>query len=135
MKLFGLTCLAALLAASSIFADDHIEIGSLITKNGARVSAVYCIIKGCDTEVHLIFPDGRNIQVDVAAGTSTSTMDRALQQIADGALSTTVRADSLEDKLVKLPAIRRLEDDPIYRERLRYKLLRQRRTSVAQSME
>jgi hypothetical protein len=42
MKLFAITCLVALLAASSIFAnDDHIEIGAFITKNGVRVSAVY----------------------------------------------------------------------------------------------
>jgi hypothetical protein len=84
MKLFAITCLIALLAASSIFAnDDHIEIGAFITKSGVRVSAVYCIVKGHDTEVHLLFPNGKDIQVDVEAGTSTRTMDRALQQIAN----------------------------------------------------
>jgi hypothetical protein len=85
MKLFAITCLAALLGplASIFAADDRIEIGTLITKNGVRISAVYCIVKGRDTEVHLLFPEGRNIQVDVEAGTSRGTMDRALQQIAD----------------------------------------------------
>jgi hypothetical protein len=38
-------------------------------------------------------------------------------------------------ELVKLPAPKRLEDDPMYRERLRHKLERQRLTGVPQSME
>ena len=85
MKLLAITCLAVLLGAlASIFAaDDRIEIGTFITKNGVRVSAVYCIVKGRDTEVHLLFPEGRNIQVDVEAGTSTRTIDKTLQQIAN----------------------------------------------------
>ena len=44
---------------------------------------MYLIRKGHDTEVHLLFPDGRDVQVDVEAETFTRTMDRTLQQIAD----------------------------------------------------
>jgi hypothetical protein len=38
-------------------------------------------------------------------------------------------------ELIKLPTPKRLEDNPVYRERLRYKLERQRKSGVAQSME
>ena len=63
-------------------ARDHIELGSLIS-HGVRISCVYLIRYGQDTEVHLIFPDGREIEVTVQVGTSTETMDAQLQQIAD----------------------------------------------------
>jgi hypothetical protein len=110
MKLLAITCLAVLLGAlASIFAaDDRIEIGTFITKNGVRVSAVYCILKGRDTEVHLLFPEGKNIQVDVESGTSSGTMDRALQQIAD---------EQTSENTLALPSVT------------------VRRTGVAQSME
>jgi hypothetical protein len=63
--------------------DDHIEISAFKTKNGVRVSCVYLVVGGVTTEAHLVFPDGREIHVAVEAGTSTRTLDKALQQIAD----------------------------------------------------
>ena len=83
MKRFLLTCLVSLLVASPLLAGNHIELGTLTTKSGLRISCVYLIQEGHNTEVHLIFPDGRDIEVTVEAGTSTRTMDKTLQQIAD----------------------------------------------------
>jgi hypothetical protein len=76
--------LSFLLATASLLqAGDHIELGSLTTQSGLRVSCLYLIKEGQDTEVHLIFPDGRDIEVTVQAGTSPRTMDKELQEIAD----------------------------------------------------
>jgi hypothetical protein len=49
--------LSFLLATASLLqAGDHIELGSLTTQSGLRVSCLYLIKEGQDTEVHLIFP-------------------------------------------------------------------------------
>jgi hypothetical protein len=84
MKKFTLSLIAASMLCGSAFAKDqgHLEIGTIIS-NGVRISCVYHIWKGHDSEVHLVFPDGSDIQVTVAAGTSTAAMDKSLRQIAD----------------------------------------------------
>jgi hypothetical protein len=70
--------LTFLLATASLAqAGDHIELG------GTQVGCVYLIREGQDTEFHLIFPDGRDIEVTVEARTSIRTMDKELQEIAD----------------------------------------------------
>jgi hypothetical protein len=68
----------------SAFADDpgRLEMGTIIS-NGMRVSTIYHTWKNHDTEVHLVFPDGSNIEITVAAGTSTLVMDKSLARIAD----------------------------------------------------
>jgi hypothetical protein len=84
MKKFTIIMIAASVLCGSAFAKDqgHLEIGAIIS-NGVRISCVYYIRKGHDSEVHLVFPDGSDIQVTVAAGTPTAVMDKSLQQIAD----------------------------------------------------
>jgi hypothetical protein len=85
MKRFLITLCAVAALSTSVFPgnNDRIEIGAFITKSGVRIPCVYLIRKGHDTEVHLLFPDGRDVQVDVEAETFTRTIDRTLQQIAD----------------------------------------------------
>lgn len=84
MRKLSLTLIASSVLCVSAFANDQerIEIGTIIS-NQVRISCVYHIWKGHDSEVHLVFPDGSDIHVTVAAGTSTAVMDKSLQQIAD----------------------------------------------------
>jgi hypothetical protein len=85
MKHVLVTLLAAAALSTSAFAADHrIEIGFIVSKTGVKISCVYDLPwKGQVSTVHMIFPNGSDVQVDFEAGTSQWVMDKALHQIAD----------------------------------------------------
>lgn len=79
-KLFLLFMLVPALAFAG---PDRVEIGAFRAPNGDRISAVYEVEGNQCTNVYLIFPDGRRLEIEVEKGTKPAALDRALQHIVD----------------------------------------------------
>ncbi len=83
MKQFLLTCLAAMAIASTLFAGDHVEVGSVTTHHGAYVIATYLVVNGAYREVDLVWPDGHVDQIAITPGTPIKTMKVGIQRFVN----------------------------------------------------
>jgi len=86
MKHTLLILVATTIVGTSAFAD-YLERGVIVSKNGTKVMCVYLFReKGQNNTVYLVFPEGSDAQVDIEAGASRATMQRALAKIVEDRL-------------------------------------------------